>query len=90
MEARASFSNLDGVYCTLVHAVNKLAMDTQKIVQGQHSAKTAAFVRACVAYCFITIPSIGSIQTQMDLYLLSGQVALVNLCLGQGRKSNII
>ncbi|CAD6991981.1 unnamed protein product [Ceratitis capitata] len=26
---------------------------------------------------------ISSVQAQMDLYLLSGQVALLNLCLGQ-------
>lgn len=84
VEARAAFPNLDTVFSTLVHCVNKLAVETRKIVNGHHTRKTAAFVKACAAYCFITIPSIVSVVTQMDLYLLSGQVALINLCLGQG------
>lgn len=85
VDARAAFPNLDGVFITLVHCVNKLAIDTRRIVNGQHTRKTAAFVKACAAYCFITIPSIVSVITRMDLYLLSGQVALQNICLGQGK-----
>lgn len=61
-------------------------MDTRKIAKGQHSRKTGAFVKACAAYCFITIPSIVSVMTRLDLYLLAGQIALVNLCLGQGEQ----
>ena len=40
-------------------------------------------MRACAAYCFITIPSIKSVKHRLRLYLLSGQVALFNQCLGQ-------
>lgn len=64
-------------------SVNKLAMDTRKIVKGNHSRKTAAFVKACAAFCFITIPSIVSTTQRLDLYLATGEVALANLCLGQ-------
>lgn len=84
VDARAAFPNFDDVFVTLVHCVNKLAIDTRRIVNGQHTRKTDAFVKACAAYCFITIPSIVSVLTRMDLYLLSGQVALLNGCLGQG------
>lgn len=52
-------------------------------MKGNHSRKTAAFVRACVAYCFITIPSLVGIFTRLNLYLHSGQVALANQCLSQ-------
>lgn len=83
VDARSAFPNLDGVFVTLVHCVNKLAIDTRRIVNGQHTRKTAAFVKGCAAYCFITIPSIVSVIVRMDLYLLSGQVALLNMCLGQ-------
>ncbi|CAG2067976.1 unnamed protein product, partial [Timema podura] len=55
----------------------------RRIVKGHHTRKTAAFVRACAAYCYITIPSITSVFTRLELYLLSGQVALLNQCLGQ-------
>lgn len=83
VEARAAFFNLDGVFVTLVHCVNLLANKTRRIVNGKHTRKTIAFVKSCAAYCFITIPSISSVRTRMDLYLISGQVALLNLCFGQ-------
>ncbi|KAH8351149.1 hypothetical protein KR084_008086, partial [Drosophila pseudotakahashii] len=75
VEARGTFSNLDAVYVTLVHAACKLAT--------RNRSKSTGFVKACIAYCFITIPSIGAIQQQMNLYLLCGQLALQHLCLGQ-------
>ncbi len=87
VEARAAFPNLDSVFVTLVHCVNKLAVDTRCIVNGHHTRKTDAFVKGCAAFCYITIPSIVSVMSRMDLYLLSGQVALTNVCLGQGDKS---
>uniref|UniRef100_A0A8C3UZG6 VPS35 endosomal protein-sorting factor-like n=1 Tax=Catharus ustulatus TaxID=91951 RepID=A0A8C3UZG6_CATUS len=40
-------------------------------------------IHACVAFCFITIPSLSSIFTCLNLYLHSGQVALANQCLSQ-------
>ncbi|KAI8046018.1 VPS35 endosomal protein sorting factor-like isoform X1 [Drosophila gunungcola] len=75
VEARGTFSNLDAVYVTLVHAACKLAT--------RNRSKSTGFVKACIAYCFITIPSIGAVQQQMNLYLLCGQLALQHLCLGQ-------
>uniref|UniRef100_A0A8C2JQN6 VPS35 endosomal protein-sorting factor-like n=1 Tax=Cyprinus carpio TaxID=7962 RepID=A0A8C2JQN6_CYPCA len=65
------------------HTVNQLAMETRRVMKGNHSRKTAAFVRACAAYSFITIPSLTSIFSRLNLYLLSGQVALANQCLSQ-------
>ncbi len=52
-------SNLDAVLSFLVHTVNNLVMRTRELVAGRHSRKTAAFVRSCVAFNFITIPSIA-------------------------------
>ncbi|XP_054990566.1 VPS35 endosomal protein-sorting factor-like isoform X2 [Sorex araneus] len=40
-------------------------------------------IHACVAYCFITIPSLGGVFSRLNLYLHSGQVALANQCLSQ-------
>lgn len=53
-------------------------------MRGHHTRRTSAFVRACAAFCFITIPSLTLVHTRLQLYLLSGQVALLNQCLGQG------
>uniref|UniRef100_A0A670K5E5 VPS35 endosomal protein-sorting factor-like n=1 Tax=Podarcis muralis TaxID=64176 RepID=A0A670K5E5_PODMU len=40
-------------------------------------------IHACVAFCFITIPSLTSIFSRLNLYLHSGQIALANQCLSQ-------
>ena len=82
-DARASFSSLDTVIALLVHKVNTLCMYTLKCVEYEHTRKTAAFVRACVAYSFITIPSLTSPILKLQLYLESSQVALLNQCLSQ-------
>ncbi|XP_033107964.1 VPS35 endosomal protein sorting factor-like [Anneissia japonica] len=84
VETRAYFSNLDDVLVTLVQCVNKLSMETRSVVHGKHSRKTAAFVRACAAYCFITIPSIINVFHRLNLYLVSGHVAFLNQALTQG------
>ncbi|XP_067859293.1 VPS35 endosomal protein-sorting factor-like isoform X2 [Heptranchias perlo] len=83
VEARSTFCNLEPVLIQLIHSVNLLAMETKKVMKGNHSRKTAAFVRACAAYCFITIPSLTSIFARLNLYLHSGQIALANQCLSQ-------
>ncbi|KAK2097634.1 VPS35 endosomal protein-sorting factor-like [Saguinus oedipus] len=86
VESRSMFCNLEPVLVQLIHSVNRLAMETRKVMKGNHSRKTAAFVRACVAYCFITIPSLTGIFTRLNLYLHSGQVALANQCLSQAQE----
>uniref|UniRef100_A0A8C4Q800 VPS35 endosomal protein-sorting factor-like n=1 Tax=Eptatretus burgeri TaxID=7764 RepID=A0A8C4Q800_EPTBU len=83
VESRATFSNLEPVLIHLVQSVNRLSMDTHRVMNGNHSRKTAAFVRACAAYSFITIPSLTASFPRLNLYLLSGQVALMNQCLAQ-------
>ncbi|XP_015778562.1 PREDICTED: UPF0505 protein C16orf62 homolog [Acropora digitifera] len=83
VDARSSFSNLETVLVMLVQSVNLLAMRTREVVKGNHTRKTASFIRACVAYCFITIPSIEDVFMRLKLYLLSGQVAMANQALSQ-------
>ncbi|XP_042908545.1 VPS35 endosomal protein-sorting factor-like isoform X2 [Parasteatoda tepidariorum] len=83
VEARATFSNLDMALIQLVQCVNLLAMRTRQIVKGHHTRKTSAFVKACIAYCFITIPSLTDVLSRLELYLLSAQVALLNQSLSQ-------
>ncbi|GAB5583027.1 VPS35 endosomal protein-sorting factor-like isoform X4 [Prionailurus iriomotensis] len=68
--------------CKTMHdSVNALTLEDEKrmlayLING--------FIKmACVAYCFITIPSLVGIFTRLNLYLHSGQVALANQCLSQ-------
>ena len=41
-------------------------------------------LQACAAYAFITIPSLSGIFSQLNLYMVSAQVAMLNQCLSQG------
>ena len=68
----------------LLQRVNLLAMETRRLVKCNHTRKTAAFVRACVAYTFITIPSVSNVISRLNLFVLSGRVAVANGALSQG------
>lgn len=83
VDARAAFSNIDEILIMLVHNVNLLAVKTKLIVKGNHTRKTSAFIRACMAFSFITIPSMSDIFIRLKLYLLCGQTALSNQAVGQ-------
>jgi hypothetical protein len=83
VECRGAFCNLDSIKDKLIHRVSGLAMKTLKFVKGKHSKKTSTFVKACLAYCHITIPSIADVFRRLELLLLCAQVALINQCLPQ-------
>ena len=82
-DARRAFGNFDTVKARLVHAVAALTMKTLALAGGTHTSRTTPFVRACVAFCFITIPSIESVYSRLDLYLVASNVALLNGAIGQ-------
>ncbi|KAM4892051.1 VPS35 endosomal protein-sorting factor-like isoform 2-T2 [Sylvia borin] len=68
--------------CKTMHdSVNALTLEDEKRILA--SLINGFIKMACVAFCFITIPSLSSIFTRLNLYLHSGQVALANQCLSQ-------
>ncbi|XP_063359419.1 VPS35 endosomal protein-sorting factor-like isoform X1 [Cydia amplana] len=76
VESRAAFIKLDAVLVALVHCVNALG--------ARGAAGTRGWLqRACAAYCFVTVPSLHCPLARAQLYLLSGQAALLNNCVGQ-------
>eukprot|EP01125_Pyxidicula_operculata_P016998 TRINITY_DN5912_c0_g1_i2.p1 TRINITY_DN5912_c0_g1~~TRINITY_DN5912_c0_g1_i2.p1 ORF type:complete len:671 (-),score=147.96 TRINITY_DN5912_c0_g1_i2:65-2077(-) len=77
VEARRAFSNLDTVKAELVRGVCMLAVQTLQFVKGKLNKQTSAFVRACIAYCYITIPAMESVFERLYLYAFSGQVSLL-------------
>ena len=83
MECRAIFCNLDEVKDKLIQCVGHLAVRACKLMKAKHNKKTAAFTKACLAYCHITIPSIGDVRRKLELLLFCSQVALLNQCLPQ-------
>lgn len=83
VECRAAFCNLDPIKDKLIACVSNLSMKAFKIMKGKHSKKTATFVKACLAYCHITIPSLSNLFRRLELLLFCAQTALVNQCLPQ-------
>ena len=81
--ARGLFINLDLVTETLIYQVILLANKAHKITNGKHNQKTQTFVKACIAYSHITIPTLGSTDTQVKLFLLTAQASLLNGLIGE-------
>ena len=77
-DARASYCNFQEIIEVLIKQVQKIAIQTYKLVKGRHNKKTMRFCKICVAYCQITIPGITSIKTQLKLQLMTAQIALMN------------
>eukprot|EP01135_Chromosphaera_perkinsii_P004922 Nk52_evm27s304 gene=Nk52_evmTU27s304 len=82
-KCREAFFSLDGVTVCLIHCACDVIMKTYKYMKRQHSSKTSVFVRACIAFCFITIPSVDSFFMQLKLYLHLARISLVNHSLPQ-------
>jgi len=77
------FINLDSVTETLINETTKLAVQCHALVKGKHTQKTQTFVKACIAYVHITIPTIESSQKQCRLFQQAAQVALMNGLIGE-------
>ena len=58
-------------------------MKTYTIMKGKHTKKTSTFVKACLAYCHITIPSINDAYRKLELLLYCSQISILNQCLPQ-------
>jgi len=73
-----------------MQCVCRLGMVVGEIVGGHHTKRTRGFLSACIAYAFITIPSLDSVYTQLQLYKLTAEVAYSNQCVSQGMKTLIL
>jgi hypothetical protein len=78
VDCRRFFIRIDDVKFVLVAGVLSLVQRTNSIVKGNHSRRTTAFVKACLAYSHITIPSIMEPMRRLQLFLLAGQISLSN------------
>lgn len=84
VDCRAAFTSLDSVTSELVQRVALLSVRANQLMKGKHTKKTAAFVKACLAYCHITIPSLDDVLLKLKLFLECAQVALLNGMIAQG------
>lgn len=81
--ARGFFINLDLVTETLIYQVLLIANKAHKITNGKHNNKTQTFVKACIAFCHITIPTLDDEEKQIKLFLLTAQASLLNGLIGE-------
>ncbi|KAJ5075226.1 esophageal cancer associated protein [Anaeramoeba ignava] len=83
VECRETFLNLDSVIGCLVQRALLLTMKTFKIVKKKHTKKTTDFVKACLSYAYITIPSMNDYFLRLNLYLQAGEISLINSIVSQ-------
>ncbi|KAJ6813205.1 UPF0505 protein [Iris pallida] len=72
IECRAAFGRINELKDTLVHLSNSLAVKAVKSM-----TKCLNFLKACMAFNEVTIPSISSTARRMNLYIETAEVALL-------------
>ncbi|GMY31180.1 VPS35 endosomal protein sorting factor-like isoform X1 [Fagus crenata] len=72
VECRGAFGSLNELKETLVHSSNCLAIKTLK-----DAKKHLSFVKSCIAFSEVTLPSISARVKQLYLYLETAEVALL-------------
>lgn len=60
-----------------------LSSRAHTFVKGKHNQKTKSFIKACVAYSHITIPTLESIEKQLSYFLMTAEVAMLNGLIGE-------
>ncbi|XP_077228436.1 uncharacterized protein LOC143861401 isoform X3 [Tasmannia lanceolata] len=73
VECRAAFGSINELKETLVHSSNYLAIKAIKVSKEQF----LGFVKSCIAFNEVTIPSVAAIIGRMNLYLETSEVALL-------------
>jgi len=84
-DCRGRFKRLDSVQWRLIFKVISLASSilVKTNQKQQSSQRVRGFFQACIAFAYITIPSISSHFQQLQAHLLTAQVAYQCHCLGQ-------
>ncbi|KAL8172501.1 hypothetical protein V2J09_024305 [Rumex salicifolius] len=77
-DCRGAFADIDELKVSIVHMSNNLAIKAVK--QGKRSI---SFIRSCLAFSEVTIPSISGHMKQLHLYLETAEVALLCNLIGQ-------
>ena len=75
---RGAFYALSDVQEVVVLRAARLAVEALRAVKGKHSNKTLAFVKATIAFCQITAPSVAGAQSRLRLFLAAAEAALMN------------
>lgn len=83
IDCRGAFYKLEPVKTTLTRAVLSLAMHVAQRPSDRRTKSRRNFIKSCLAYAHITIPSIAAPVRKLELLTLAAKVALANNCLPQ-------
>ncbi|KAK9089725.1 hypothetical protein Scep_028807 [Stephania cephalantha] len=72
LECRGAFGRINDLKEALVHSSNYLAVKAIK-----DANKFSGFVKSCIAFSEVTIPSVSANMMQMNLYIETAEVALL-------------
>ena len=78
VDCRRVFPMFDKIKEALVIKTLNMIAKTYKVVKSQHTSKTSSFIKACVSFCHITIPSLSNLFKRATLFVLTGQYAVMN------------
>ena len=71
------------IHTSYTHHTHPPYTHTYTLHTGKHNKKTSAFVKACLAFCHITVPSLDDIFIRLHMFLQCAQAALLNNMVGQ-------
>jgi hypothetical protein len=78
-EARSAFFNFESIIANLIGCALNCAFKVyaETKIKG-HTRKSIAFVKSCISFVHITIPSLSDTTKQLFLYIKSAEMALIN------------
>jgi hypothetical protein len=66
---RGKFGNIGDIQENLVNRAVDLVRRAVTYSRGRATKKVVGFYQACIAFCFITIPTITTIDIRVRLYI---------------------
>ncbi len=77
-EIRANIYEMQRVIVRVLMEVHKICHNTFSILNGKNTKKSLRFVKVCIAFCQITIPSVKSKEKRVSLFIDTASIALSN------------
>lgn len=77
-EVRNSIFEMQNVIDKIIKKVFNICINTYKIVKGKNSKKTLRFIKVCISFCQITIPSITCKFKKISLLIEAAELSLCN------------
>ncbi|KAK2955827.1 putative VPS35 endosomal protein sorting factor-like [Blattamonas nauphoetae] len=83
VDMRRVFPKFENLKCNLVLYVNSLIMHTLKMTRYKYSKRAQSFIKSCLSYSHVTIPSVVSCSQRIRLLISTSAAALWSGLLGQ-------